>query len=634
LRGSSDVVILINGGPSPLMGRTKNEVLQQLPANSIERIEVITNPSARYKPDGSSGIINIVLKKAEKAGWNGTIIANAGNRSRYNSNINMNYKPGKLNLFGNFSIRQDSRLRLNNVTREYFDASGQAERYYAEDSRSQAYPHSAIAALGVDYTLNEKNSIGISANYYDRKQVRKDVLHRFYYDVNHLPTSVFDRLRYDPEREKEKDVTAYWQHNFEKEDKELRIELNASASDETENNHYRNVYRNPVLPDSYDNTLIKQGDHRQQVTIDYTDPLSADSKFETGYSGSYSQVDLNFYGELYDTIQKEFVKDFTKSNRFKYIESIHAAYATYQRSYKAFGYSAGIRAEQAFIRGNLVTKDSLISNQYFKIYPTFHLSYKLRTGELQLNYSKRVNRPEGDDLNPFPEYQDPLNLRSGNPKLLPEMIHSIEFGYKWQNDNFSFVPGIYYRYKKNGFTSVIVPLNDSVLLTTLQNLSNDQSAGLELIFSAKAGKIFSSNLSTNFFYNKIDASNLGYSINRSIIAMNTTFNSTVTFTKTTMWQVSVNYRSARLTPQGKNSGSVVVNSGLRQDLFNKKLSVTLTASDLLNTLKQRTELISNYLHQVSVGKRDARIFYVGISYRFGKTIKKSSEEKLQFDNTL
>jgi len=634
LRGSADVMILINGRPSPLMGKSRAEVLQQLPANSIERIEVITNPSARYKPDGTSGIINIVLKKNIKAGWNGSAVANAGNRDRYNAGISLNYKPGKLNLFSNYNIRKDNRRRMNNISREYLDSAGQTDFYYTEDNQSQMRPLSHQVSLGADYILNEHNSIGISGNYYSRKQVRSDTAKKFFYDKNSLLTGNFNRLRYDPEFEIEKDVTAYWQHNFPKEDHELRIELNLAVSDEQEDNHFTTINLFPVLPSSLDNTIIKQRDDQQEFTIDYTNPLSEDAQLEAGYDGSFNQIDMDFYGEYFDTAQNRFVKDMVASNRFKYNEAIHAIYGTYQHSYEKFGYSAGLRFEQAFINGTLVTKDSAINNDYFKLYPTLHLSYKLKNGELQLSYSQRVNRPDGDELNPFPEYQDPYNLRAGNPKLIPEIIHSVEFGYKWENDKFTFVPSIYYRYRQNGFTTVTIPLNDTVLLTTQQNLSNDRSAGLELIFSAKPGKSLSTNLSSNFFYNKIDASNLGYSNQRSIVSMSTNFNATATITKTTMLQVSCNFRSARLTPQGKSFGSFVFNTGIRQDLFKKKVSITLTASDLFKTQKQRSELNALYLKQSSTGRRDARIIYLGISYRFGKLIKKNNEEKLQFDDSL
>src|SRR5258706_8862867 len=166
LRGSTDVLILINGRPSPLMGRPRAEVLQQLPANSIERIEVITNPSARYKPDGTSGIINIVLKKNIKGGWNGSVVANAGNNERYNGGVSLNYKPGKLNVFGNYNIRRDKRVRLSNMNRQYLDSAGKTESYYMEDWQSPARPLSNIVTLGADYTLNEHNTVGISGNYH------------------------------------------------------------------------------------------------------------------------------------------------------------------------------------------------------------------------------------------------------------------------------------------------------------------------------------------------------------------------------------------------------------------------------------------------------------------------------------
>ncbi|MEO7263580.1 MAG: TonB-dependent receptor [Ferruginibacter sp.] len=634
LRGSEAVLILINGRPSPLMGKTRAEVLQQFPANSIERIEVITNPSSKYKPDGTSGIINIVLKKNVKTGWNGNVIANAGNRNRYNTSVGLNYKPGKLNVFANYSFRQDSRLRLNNTNRQYLDSAGNTQSFYTEDNQSPNRPYSHLLTLGADYQVNSHNSFGIYGNYHYRKMVKNDITKYDFFDKYNVLTGNYNRLRYDPELEKESDGSIYWQHNFPKEDHELRMELNVSGSNEVEDNHYTNVYFLPAGASTFDNTVINPKNHQQQFTIEYSNPLSESSKLEAGYSGSFTQLDMNFFGEYFDTTQHKFVKDIVKSNQFLYKEFIHAFYATYQHSYEKFGYELGLRAEPVNIEGNLVTKDSLISNNYFKLYPTIHLSYKINKSELQLNYSKRVHRAEGDDLNPFPEYRDPRNLKAGNPKLLPEIIHSVEFGYKWQNKNYSFVPSLYYRYKLNGFTTVTIPVNDSVLLTTQQNLSNDQSAGLELIFSAKAGKFFSANLSSNFFYEKIDATALGYKDKKSIVSMSLNYNSTFVFTPTTFLQISSNYRSARLTPQGKRYGTFVMNAGMRQDLFKKKMSVLLTVSDLFKTLKYRTQLNSNYFNELSVGKRDAQIIYLGISYRFGKSIKKANEVKLQFDNNL
>ena len=375
------------------------------------------------------------------------------------------------------------------------------------------------------------------------------------------------------------------------------------------------------------------GTYENQLTVDYTNPLTEDSKLEAGYDGSYNKVDLNFYGENFDAMQNRFIKDKIKSNQFIYRENIHATYITYQRGFEKFGYSAGLRSELAITKGHLVTRDSNVINNYFKVYPTLHLSYKLdEKSELQSNYSKRVHRPEADDLNPFPEYQDTLNLRAGNPKLKPEVINSIEFGFKWQNKNYSFVPSLYYRYKQNGFTQVIIPFNDSVLLSTTQNLSHDQSLGLELIFSAKVG-IVSINMSTNFFYNTIDASNLGYITNRHIVSTSSNLNMNIAATKSSVFQVSSNYRSPRLNAQGKTFGTFVFNAGFRQDFFNNKLSIVLTGSDLFNSLKQKNQYSIPSLYQTSKNTRDGRIIFLGVSYRFG-VIKKVKDEKLQFDNNL
>jgi outer membrane receptor protein involved in Fe transport len=633
LRGASEVTILINGKPSPLMGSTRAEVIQSLPANSIERIEVITNPSARYRPDGSSGIINIVLKKNIKRGWNGTISATAGNMDRYNGNILLNYNPGKINLFGSYSLRKDSRTRTNQISRTYLDSLGGVSGFYNDASRSKSNPMVNMASAGMDYTLNKHSSFGISGNYYERDLVKPDVVNKFTYNNLHMLTSQYDRIRYDPEFDKKFNATAYYEQRFKKQDESFKMEFNTAQSKESEDNHFRNVNLFPLLPTTYDNTHIGQIENNNQLTMDYSRPINESSKLEAGYDGSLNKRDFNFFGEFYDTAQAKFVKDFLKSNQFIYQESIQAIYLTYQKSYHSFGYSAGLRAEQVNIRGNLVTLDSAIKNNFTKAYPTLHLSYKIAANkEIQLNYSRRINRPDAEQLNPFPEYRDPQNLQAGNARLKPEMIHSAEFGYKWQNKKYSFVPSVYYRNKTNGYTQVIKKINDTTFLTTTDNLAHDQSAGVELIFSAKLGNIFNGNMSSNFSYNQIDASNMGYSNKKSILSFSTNFNSSVTLSKSTMLQISSNYRSARLTAQGRVYPTFVTNVGMRQDLLKRKLALTLTASDLFATMRDKRELTTSYLSQTSIGKRDVRIIYLGANYRFGKSKKAPKEEKLQFDN--
>ncbi len=635
LRGSGEVMILINGRPSPLMGKNRAEVLQQLPANSIERIEVITNPSARFRPDGTSGIINIVLKKNTTNGITGNIIGNIGNKERSNGSLNLNYKKGKFNSFVTYNIRQDERNRFNELNRTYFDSSGKISGYYEENGKLKARPLSHMLRGGVDYSIDSNNSIGISASYLPSGLTRNDLVQRYYYDKNNQLTNQFNRTRHAPATEFENDATIYWQHSFKGEEHELRAEATFSSQGEDEKNYYNNIYNYPQKRSLPDNNWVNQVEKNQQVTVDYLNSLSEKSKLELGYAGSFIQQDIDFYVEDFDTLQNKFIPNNLRSNRFLYNETVHAFYGTYQHTYDAFSFSLGLRAEAAYTKVNLLTKDSVINNQYFQLYPTLHLAYELKKGELQLNYSRRVNRPDGDDMNPFPEYIDPLNLRAGNPKLLPEYIHSVEFGYQLKGKNFTFVPSIYYRYKYNSFTTVTKPINDSVLLTTRENLANDQSAGLEFIVSATAAKFFSANLSSNIFYNIINADNLGILQKKSIVSFSTNFISTFTFTPNTQLQLSCNYRSARQTAQGQFFPTFVMNMGARQDLFKKKVAITLTLSDVFRTLKQKVTLNTAYFNQIAITSRDARVLYIGFSYRFGSSnTKKASAEKMQFDNNL
>jgi outer membrane receptor protein involved in Fe transport len=294
---------------------------------------------------------------------------------------------------------------------------------------------------------------------------------------------------------------------------------------------------------------------------------------------------------------------------------------------------AGLRLEQATLKPQLVSLDSTITNKYFNLFPTLHMQYELsKLASLQLNYSKRVHRPHDDDLNPFPEYQDPRNIRSGNPNLLPEYIHSLELGCQLQFENISFIPGIFYRYTTNRFTQITTQFNDSVLLTTETNLNSDKSGGLELVVAGSIANFLSTQLSLNGFYDQIDASNLGYNLKSSAYSWTGTFSFNFNITKTTMFQVNTNYRSLRLTPQGEIGPSYGINCGLRQDLFNEKISLVLTVSDIFNTQKQNTTLNTPLLNDYSTRQRDGQIMYLGVTYHFGKSDKK--KDKMEYDDNL
>ena len=634
LRGSENVTILIDGKPSAMMKINRAAVLQQMSASSIEKIEIITNPSAKFKPDGTSGIINIVLKKNKNLGLNGVVTANLGNQNRRNFNVLANYNPGKLNVFGSFGIRQDNRARINNITTTAYD-SLKVPSYSKTNSFAKSNPVSYIASTGFDYKFNDKNQFGASANINYRLQEQLDSSKYALQDNFHTTTLNYNRDRRLPEMESDLEINANYQHKFKKEGHELNVSYISSFSHETEDNYYTNTYRIPVQSIGQDNMFFHHQNNESELAVEYTLPISEKSKFEAGYLYQHANNDLDLKRDTLNTSTKKWDNDLQRSNRFVRSENTHVLYATYEQEIGKFGILLGVRGEQTLTNAHLITLDSTIANQYTRLYPTLHLSYKLsELNELQLNYSHRIRRPEDEELNPFPEYQDLRNIRAGNPNLKPEDIHSFEFGYQFKKDKSTFLSTLYYRNSYNLITSIIKEVGNNVFKTTLQNLSQSQSAGLELILSSSIGKLINFNLASNVYYNTIDASALGYSSNRSNISWSANGNISCNLTKSLVWQVTSNYNAESLTPQGKRLPNFVMNTGLKQELFKRKGALILTVSDIFNSMKYQNILDTPELYRIEIRSRSSQTIYLGFTYSFGSTPKKTKENTIKYDNQL
>ena len=631
LRGAGNVMFLIDGKPSALMGANYAAVLQQMPASSIEKIELITNPSAKYKPDGTSGIINIILKKEKSLGLNGLASINGGNEKRYNASLSLNYNPGKINIFGSYSIRQDDRLRYTDDNRVHYISNPDTINYTHVVSGDSSRPLSHIFRAGADYKINRNNKLGISGSYNYRSFIRHAGSTNLWQDTQLNITKDYDRSRLDPEYEKDLELSANYIHSFGKEGHELTVDYISSVSHEQEDNHYVNIYQVPDISSSYDNTLIKQSGKESQLSVEYANPVSENKKIEAGYLLEMSRSDMDFYGENLEPESGLWVKDTIKSNQFIYRQAIHVLYGTYEQEFDRFKILAGIRAEETFLDEDQVTTSKVINSKYFRIYPSLHLTYKINEPiELQLNYSHRIRRPEGDELNPFPEWADPYNLRIGNPYLKPADVHSLEFGYQYKKNKTTFLSTAYYRYTYNGMTDITRYINDTVKLTTRENLANSSSAGLELIFSTSFGKTATLNVSTNTFYNTIDASSLGYSKNKSIISWSANLSAGINLSKTTVFQITSNYVGKTLTPQGNQLPTFVMNTGFKQELLKHKAALILTVSDVFNSLRNITVIDTPGLYEKIIRRRITRIIYVGFTYSFGNQKKK----ELEYDNRL
>jgi outer membrane receptor protein involved in Fe transport len=630
LRGSGTVTILINGRPSVMAGMAN---LDQMPASMVERIEIITNPSAKYQPDGTAGIINIVLKKQRKAGFNGVLGANAGNRDRFNTNLQLNYNTGRVNLFGSYGFRYDNRLRNSELNSQTIDTVTDESIYLEQNTTGHAVPMSQLGRLGMDWEITDKDAAGISGTYNYRKVERADDTWSQYLNNEQVPSEEFTRTMTGTETEESAGLAAFYEHTFNREQEHLfRADFEYQGDVETEDDNYTTVYKFPVYPNGMDQTHGKNAERQLSLSLDYSRPLWKNASLETGYQGEMQLSD-----QKTDVLHWEpagWMTDTSLGSSFSGNQTIHALYATLSYTVKNFAVMGGLRAEETLLYLDFISTDTTSNENYFAIYPTLHMSLSHGDNEWQLNYSRRVNRPDVEDLNPAPEFRDPRNIFVGNPNLKPEDIHSFETGYSLHKDNLGLVPTLFYRYKVNGFTWVTSNLNDTVLVTTMKNLDKDQSAGLDLSGQWSIAKIANLNFSASGFYSQIDASSIGYSSNKSTFSWNTKLYASVSITKTTLFQVNGQFRSKSLTAQGMREPSWVVNLGLRQDLWKKKVSIIYTVSDIFNSQVFRNSVETPELVQHSTRKRDGRVMYLGFVYNFGSNGKKTKETKFEFDNGM
>lgn len=631
LRGNGNVQILIDGKPSVMMGTaSRATVLSQIPASSIERVEVITNPSAQYKPDGTSGIINLIMKKQQPAGISGNVLANVGNENRYNAGFNVTYTLPKVSVTAGYNYRKDYFKRYTDDNRTVTDATTGSSNYTAQHIFGEAFPHSHIANLGLAWqpTAADRFEVSGSVNFMSFPRTQDNHLLQTSSNV-----TLKDYTRYlDNTETKNNNEGAFaYTHTFGK-DHTLLVDFTHSTFGEIERNLYTNSYVVPVQDNSLDSTHIKQFEYLNLARAIYSRQLDEKNKIVLGYEAELDKTDMRYYA--CDFLSNAWVKNTDKSNDFVFNQNVHSLYGTWEHTFDRFSMMTGVRAEQSFITSHLLTLDQKVKNNYFMFYPTFHSSYKLNdNSELQFNYSLRVNRPEGDDMNPFPEYQDPFNLRAGNPYLKPEKIHSIEMGWQIKKGVTTFLVTPYYRYTFNKMTNITQILDNGVMKTTKENMSSSNAAGTELILNSAIGRWLNFNVNSNFFWNTIDASNLGYSKNKSDFSWYIAGNANFTPMKNLMFQVNTNYRSKQLTAQGTTGSTYIVNLGAKYDIPQYNLTFTATVSDLFDSFKNTNNIHTSSMDRTLVMRRQPRTFYFGVSYHFGSGSKKSSTN-LKYDESI
>lgn len=625
VRGNQNVTILVNGRLSTLFnGKSKGDALQQLSASNIERIEVITNPSAAYRPDGTSGIINIILKKNARKGLNGSLYSNIGNKDRFNAGTNLSLGTDKWSILGGYAFRQDRYDRTTTDNRDSKD--GQV----SQNTIGTGHPKSHTFNLGGSLKVTPEDAINFSGNYEYRRFLRTEDVESNTQSLSGVETENYSRLRNADARENMYEGNAAYAHKYGN-DNQWGIDYAYSSQTENEMNDYQTSRTLRETVYSKNNEKVWNGNYLNTAKLYWQFHPWQGGKLSSGYELEHLKTEQDYH--VGDWNGSNYIPDASNSSDFTYWRTVHSFYTTIDIQSGKWNMTAGIRGEYDHQRSLLAKTDSFIRKNEFSLYPTFHSSWQL-TGhqELQLNYSLRVNRPAGEDMDPYAEHINPLSMQTGNPHLKPEKIHSLETGWMWHNDvNSTLTTTLYYRYTLNPITNISY-MNKDTLITTKENMQNSQDAGLEVIWSWQPLHWLSLNINGNGFYQQINASKLGYGSKRSTWAWSSLMNADITPLNHLTIQFNTRYNSPQLIPQGHLNGNYIFNMGIRYEYPKTGLSIIASISDLFNTFHKSYTLNTDDLRQKVEKRRNPRIVYIGLTYNFGLGTKKSQE--IKYDDKL
>jgi outer membrane receptor protein involved in Fe transport len=624
LRGDPGVTILIDGRPSAMLkGDNRGDVILSMPAGRIERVEVMTNPSAANSPEGSAGIINLVTRQARKDMTTGTVRATAGLEGRGALGFSGTHNSNGLTLTGELGYRRFTgdteavqlRSRLDPATGAFVGS-----RLDAGIHQRNAF---ANARGGIEYDFDKKNRLSADLGYRDGrgKAGRDDSF------VSAVPALSYERDSETRLRQRGPSAHAAWRRTLPGKDHEFSADVEVERV--RMNRDVEAVTDFAAAPDFVEriSNSIRRAD--ETVKLDYKRRLGGESTLNLGYQGDFTRTDFDFSGARgpgFGALAP--VPGLT--NRFEYGQAIHAVFGTFLFPVGKLDAQAGLRLEQVDTNLDQVTDAARFENDYFRAYPTLHLGYDLNKREqLKASYSRRIQRPSAQELNPYTFYVDPQNLRRGNPNLRPEVTDSLELGWQRRKaGDFLSLTG-FYRRSRGGVTDIISDLGGGVFLTTRANLATAERLGVEAIANGKLSKTLSYNASATLLWNEIDPRPSGISARRSGTTFTTRANLSWQPTKKDFFQLNAVYAGRQLLPQGHRLSGPILNLGYRRKL-NDRLSLLVTGQDVLATARQVVIFDTPTLHDRFEQRGLGRVVLLGVTWNLGDQNPKRRQEP-QFD---
>lgn len=587
LRGSESVRILVDGKPSGLVGISTTDALRQLQGNIIERVEVVTNPSAKYEAEGSAGVINIVLKKDRKKGFNGAFSANVGYPTELGLSGNVNYRAGKFNIFGNYGVEYNKRPGNGYSSQTFYPGTDSSyttnrDRDHERGGISHAF------RMGAEYSITDNDMISASGLFRISDEDNESTITYDDYDVSGNLSERSVRQDNETEDDQNQEYELIYKRMFNGEGHELTANFQYRDGNETEDSDITESY--PLDAEQVDllqRSVNKEGDENFLIQSDYTYPITKKKKLQAGYRGTIRQITSDYLVEEQDE-QGQWASLENFSNQFIYNEDVHAAYVIFENDMPKWGYQLGLRSEYTAVSTYQRESDDSNERDYMNFFPSVFLSYKLNQGNtLQTSYSRRISRPRFWYLNPFFSYSDRRNIRTGNPYLDPEFTDSYEIGWLGNRELATLYGGIYYRrttdlQQRVNYTDQLE--GDSTLTTFSKpfNIGTEDAFGIEANFTYDPVKWLSLNGNANFYRSIIEGEYEGLELDRDTYTYNFQFASKAKVGEMDI-QLRGNYRAPQNTTQGEREDMYWIDLGANWKIMEGKGIFNVSIRDLFNT---------------------------------------------------
>lgn len=634
LRGSDNVRILIDGKPSGLVSFNGSGGLQQLQGSMIERVEVITNPSARYEAEGMAGVINIVLKKDRNQGFNAALDMITGYPINMGGAANLNYRRNKINFFINYTVAYRIQPGRGSQYQERY--SGDTTFYLNQTNKGTITGFNNNIRGGLDIFFTEK-SILTASYLFRRSDVNRitDIVYKDYLFNESNMTDLIMRRQNEDETEPNSEYSLIYKRSFANKGHDLIAEAKFLDNWESSNQLFTQDYFNPDLsPDGSKNliqrSLNDESEKQLLFQLDYIKPLGKDGKFETGVRTSFRKM-INDYLVTQQQADGSFEAMPGLDNIFYYDENIHAAYAILGNKTGKFSYQAGLRAEWTDVKTTLEKTQEVNPRKYSNLFPSVHVTYDLpKDNDIQLSYSRRVRRPFYNDLSPFMTFSDSRNFFSGNPNLNPEFSDVFEIGHIKYFEKGSLTSSIYGRNTTSKIERIRSVDNNGNAITLPQNLRSEVAYGVEFTSTMSPVKWWKTDFNFNFFHADVDGSNVVSTYKASTYSWFARQSSRFTLPQSFDLQLRTNFEAPQKTAQGRRKAMAYVDFALSKEVWKGRGNINFNVLDIFNSRRVRTITTGENFYTSGNFQARRRQFNLTISYRINQA-KPAKARKLDED---